>query len=71
MGVSELVNVERNKNTKWEKEGSLIYYMFHVHQYFNKNLWDKDMLEKYLYANVGEDAEFEITDKSSLYIMRP
>jgi hypothetical protein len=71
MGVSELVNVERNKNTKWEKEGSLIYYMFHMHQYFNKNLWDKDMLEKYLYANVGEDTELDITDEASLYIMRP
>ena len=29
------------------------------------------MLEKYLYANVGEDTELEITDEASLYIMRP
>jgi hypothetical protein len=70
MAFEEVNNVIHKRNTKWEKEGRLIYYMLYAHQYYNKWLYDDDVLESFLYKEFGRDVEFKREDNSSIYLLR-
>ncbi len=70
MAYDEVNNVLHKKNSKWEKEGRLIYFMTYSHQYYNRWLYDEDVLESFLYKEFGRDVEFERGDNCSIYLLK-
>ena len=51
MGLAEWLNYRMGKNSKWNKEGELMNHLLILHQYYNKSLYDEEVLEKDLNAN--------------------
>lgn len=70
MSMKEWVNYKKSKTTKWKKEGELLDDMIIIHQYYNKNLYDKDVLEKDLYSAIGKDVELERKENSAVILLR-
>ena len=44
--------------------------MIIIHQYYNKNLYDKDILERDLYSAIGKDVELERKENSAVILLR-
>ena len=63
MGILEWLNYRKGKNTKWNKEGELLHHLLILHQYYNKSLYDKDVLEKGLYSVFNKDEESLVSTK--------
>ena len=70
MALAEWLNYRNGKNTKWSKEGELLDLMITIHQYYNKFLYDKDVLEKDLYSVFGKDVELERKENSPILLLR-
>ena len=70
MGVKEMINFQKKKNSKWEKEGELVDLMITLHQYYNKQLYDKEVLEHDLYSVLDKDVELEREENSPLILLR-
>ena len=70
MGISEVLKFLNNKSSKWAKEGELLQNMIIVHQYFNKNLYDKEVLDNMLYSVIDENQEMVLSDNSSIILLR-
>ena len=65
MLTKEMIKKKKKKASKWHDEAELVYYMMYAHQYYNKNLYDEDTLEKYLYKEMGRDFEMSDEDKEN------
>ena len=70
MAFKELANLYKDKTTKYEKEALNLHYMSVVHMYYNKFLYDEDILEKYLYSELGKDTEFELKKNSPIFLLK-
>lgn len=70
MAFDELKNLYRNKASKYRKEAVNLHFISAVHMYYNKFLYDEDILEKYLYHEIGKDTEFELAENSPLILLR-
>lgn len=70
MGLFEWLNYRKGKNTKWNKEGELMNHMLIIHQYFNKTLYDKDILEQDLYSVLNKDEKYEMTKDSPFTLLK-
>ena len=70
MGLVEWLNYRKGKNTKWNKEGELMDHLLLLHQYYNKFLYDKDLLEKHLYSYFDKDVEYEMRKDSPFILLR-
>jgi hypothetical protein len=70
MGLVEWLNYRKGKNTKWNKEGELMEHLLLLHQYYNKFLYDKDLLEKHLYSYFDKDVEYEMRKNSPFILLR-
>lgn len=70
MAISEWINYRNGKTTKWKREGELLDYMIILHQYYNKNLYDNDTLEKDLYSAIGKDVELERKPGSPVLVLK-
>lgn len=70
MGVKEMINFQKKKNSKWEKEGELVDLMIILHQYYNKQFYDKDVLEHDLYSVINKGEELTLNENSPLILLR-
>ena len=70
MGIDEVINYNMKKNTKWAKEGELLRSMILVHQYYNKELYDKKVLESMLYSVIDKNQELVIDEKCSIILLK-
>ena len=70
MGLKEMMNYKNGKNTKWKREGELIDLMIELHQYYNKQLYDKETLEKGIYSIIDKDQELTRAENSPLLLLR-
>jgi len=70
MGLVEWLNYRRGKNSKWNKEGELMDHLLLLHQYYNKSLYDKDLLERHLYSVFDKDMEYEMREDSPFILLR-
>lgn len=70
MGLLEWLNYKRGKNSKWNKEGELMDRLLLLHQYYNKKLYDEDLLEQHLYSVFDKDMEYELTKDSPFILLR-
>lgn len=70
MGLTEWQNYRKGKNTKWKKEGELIDLMLTIHQYYNKNLYDEEVLEKDLYTVFPKGVELERQVNSAVFLLK-
>ena len=69
MGLVEWLNYRKGKNTKWNKEGELMNHLLLLHQYFNKSLYNKDLLENHLYSYFDKDVEYEMSKDSPFILL--
>ena len=70
MGLLEWLKYRRGKNSKWNKEGELMDHLLILHQYFNKSLYDKDVLEMDLYSIINKDQEYQLKKDSPFILLR-
>lgn len=70
MGLTELLNFRKNKKTKWSQEGELLEYMVIAHQYYNKEQYDEDILDEFLYSVFDRDQEIELTKNSPIILLK-
>lgn len=70
MAFAELQNASKNKYSKYHKEGQLLYYVMHLHQYCNKWLYDKEVLENYLFKEIDKDDEYDLSQAKGLCILK-
>jgi len=70
MGILEWLNYRKGKNTKWSKEGELMNHLLLLHQYFNKSLYDKDILERDLYSVFNKDEEYVMKEDSPFILLK-
>lgn len=70
MGISEVLKYLNKKSSKWSKEGELLHNMIIVHQYFNKDLYDKEVLNDMLYSAIGRDQKIVLNEKSPIILLR-
>lgn len=70
MGLLEWLNYKKGKNTKWNKEGELLNHLLILHQYYNKYLYDKDVLEMYLYSVLKKDVDYKLNNDSPFILLR-
>lgn len=70
MGFTEMMNYAKGIKTKWSKEGELLFHMFILHQYYNKHLYEKDILDNWLYSVIDKDEDFKMDDNSPLILLR-
>ena len=70
MGLKEIKNYQKGKYSKWEREGELLDLMVTLHQYYNKQLYDKDILEHDLYTVIKKGEELERKENSPLILLR-
>ena len=70
MALLEWLNYRKGKNTKWSKEGELLNIMITLHQYYNKTLYDKDVLENDLYSVFDKEQELELSANSPVILLR-
>lgn len=69
MGISEVLNYLNKKSSRWSKEGELLHNMIIVHQYYNKNLYDKDVLNNMLYSVIDRDQEMVLVENSPIILL--
>lgn len=69
MGLAEVLKFNNKKNTKWKKEGELLHNMIIVHQYYNKFLYDKKVLDDMLYSVIGRDQEMVLNKNIDVYLL--
>lgn len=70
MGLTELKNAVQNKHSKWYKEACLLFHVTYLHQYFNKWLYDEDVLEAILYSKFSKDETLELLPNSGVYLLK-
>ena len=70
MGISEVLKYLNKKSSKWSKEGELLHNMIIVHQYFNKDLYDKEVLNDMLYSAIGRDQKIVLNENSPIILLR-
>ena len=70
MTVEEMKKIMDNKQSKYRKEAIHMYYVGHLHQYYNKWLYDKDILDGMLYQHIGEDEEYELKDTNMVIALK-
>lgn len=70
MGISEVLKYLNNKSSKWSKEGELLHNMIIVHQYFNKNLYDKEVLNDMLYSAIDRNQKMVLNENSPIILLR-
>lgn len=70
MGLTELLNFRKNKKTKWSQEGELLNYMIIAHQYYNKELYDEEILNEFLYSVFDKGVEIELTKNSPIILLK-
>ena len=70
MGFKEILNFSKGKYSKWSREGELLSSMLIFHQYYNKHLYSKKMLDTMLYTVIPEDHELERAEDSPLLLLR-
>lgn len=70
MGVKEMINYQKKKNSKWDKEGELLDLMIIFHQYYNKQFYDKEVLEHDLYSYINKGDDLELKENSPLFLLR-
>lgn len=70
MGILEWINYRKGKTTKWNKEGELLSHLLVLHQFYNKFLYDKDVLERDLYSVFNKDEEYEMKKDSPFIILK-
>jgi hypothetical protein len=70
MAFEELENAIKKKHTKYHDEGVQLYYIVHVHQYFNKFLYDRETLDNMLYKEVGKNYEFELKETNMVIALK-
>lgn len=71
MGLESMKSSLSSQNTKWNLEGNLLLCLVDIHQYFNRNLYDKEDLDKFLYRDFGPDPEIDFGDNNRLAILKP
>ena len=70
MSLLEWFNYRIGKNTKWKREGELLNHLLVFHQYYNKSLYSKEVLEKHLYTIFKKDEEYEMNADSPFILLR-
>lgn len=70
MSILELLNYRKGKHTKWKKEGELMDHLVILHQYYNKSLYDKDVLDVFLYSVLNKDEEYKLDNDSPFILLR-
>ena len=70
MGISEVLKYLNKKSSKWSKEGELLHNMIIVHQYFNKFLYDIEVLNNMLYSVIDSDQEMVLNENSPIILLR-
>jgi hypothetical protein len=70
MGITEIIKSNQNKSSKWNKEGELLSNMLLVHQYFNKWLYDKDVLDRMLYSFINKEDVWELAPNSPITLLK-
>ena len=70
MGITEIIKSNQNKSSKWNKEGELLSNMLLVHQYFNKWLYDKDVLDRMLYSVINKEDVWELAPNSPITLLK-
>ena len=70
MGLQEMINHKKGKITKWSTEGELLSDLLLFHLYFNKKLYDKEVLDNYLYSIINKDEEYELKKNSPLILLK-
>ena len=70
MGITEVFNFRKKNNTKWAKEGELLYYMLIAHQYYNKSFYDKEVLENSLYSVIKKGEVIELKSDSAIILLK-
>ena len=70
MGLTELFNFRKNKKTKWSQEGELLNYMLIAHQYYNKELYDEEILDEYLYSVFDRGQEIKLKENSPIVLLK-
>ena len=70
MAFGELRNLLKDKSTKYKKEAMNLHYMSTLHMYYNKFLYDEEVLDAFLYREIGKDTEFELNKNSPIFLLR-
>lgn len=70
MGLVEVIKKKINKTSKWNKEGELLSNMLLAHQYFNKSLYDKEVLDNMLYSVINKDDVLEVKKTSNFFLLK-
>lgn len=70
MGFKEIINFSKGKNSKWSREGELLSSMLIFHQYYNKHLYSRKMLDTMLYAVIPKDSVLERAEDSPILLLR-
>ncbi len=70
MAFNELRNLLKDKSTKYKKEAMNLQYMSTLHMYYNKFLYDEEVLDAFLYREIGKDTEFELNKNSPIFLLR-
>lgn len=70
MSILEWLNYRKGKNTKWNKEGELMNHLIILHQYFNKSLYDKEVLDVFLYSVLDKDEDYKLDNDSPFILLR-
>lgn len=70
MAFNELRNLLKDKSTKYKKEAMNLQYMSTLHMYYNKFLYDEEVLEAFLYREIGKDTEFELNKNSPIFLLK-
>ena len=70
MGITEVLKSIQNKMSKWSTEGELLSNMILVHQYYNKWLYDKEVLDGMLYTIIDKEADLELAENSPLILLK-
>lgn len=70
MGVNEALNFQNSACSKWAKEGELLNTMIYVHMYYNKFLYDKDVLDNILYSVIDRNEEWTLNKNSSIILLK-
>ena len=70
MAFKELKNLYRDKTTKYHKEAVNLHYVSILHMYYNKFLYDADILEEFLYSEIDRNTEFELHKNSPIFLLK-
>lgn len=70
MTSEEMKKLMDNKQSKYCREAEHMFYASNFHQYYNKWLYDKDILDGMLYRHIDKNAEYELKDTNMVIALK-